>query len=233
MKAIMYRFLFLCSFFALAKGVVAQQKPFPVIAVKNINNKILISWLHQFSAPIVTLNIQRSFDSLRNYKTIGSVLSPQNKENGFADPNPPYLKMYYRVFVSFEGGTYMFSNIVRPSKDSSSITQDKFPWLTGKDTSIIEPPGKPMYNYPSSNIFTAKDNTVILRLSDAVNKKYSVKFYDDNETFLFELKKIKEDYLIIEKVAFKHTGWFRFELYENGELMEDNKFLISKDGKKL
>jgi hypothetical protein len=232
MNAMMYRFLILCSLFVFTKGVMAQQKPFPVIAVKNINNKIIISWTHQFSSPIVTLNIQRSFDSLRNYKTIGSVLSPQNKENGFADQNPPYLKMYYRVFVSFEGGTYMFSSIARPIRDSI-INTDKFPWLTGKDTSLLDPPGKPMYNYPSSNIFTAKDNTVILKLANAATKKYSVKFFDDNETFLFELKKIKEDYLIIEKVNFKRTGWFRFELYENGELMEDNKFLISKDGKKL
>lgn len=216
-------------------NLMAQQKTIPTIYVKNINNKILISWIQNFSIPIITLNIQRSFDSLRNYKTIGSVLSPQSKENGYADLTPLNYKMYYRVFVAFDNGTYLFSSIVRPTKDTvtKADLQDKYPWLTGKDTGIIEPPGKPIFNYPSSSIFTAKDNTVILHLIDAATKKYSVKFYDAKETLLFELKKIKEDYLILEKVNFKHTGWFRFELYENGDLLEDNKFLIQKDGKKL
>lgn len=215
--------------------LMAQQKTIPSITVKNINNKILVSWIHNFNIPIVTLNIQRSFDSLRNYKTIGSVLSPQSKENGYADLTPPNLKMYYRVFVAFDNGTYLFSNIYRPIQDTTvkAALQEKYPWLIGKDTNVIAPPGKPVFNYPSSNIFTAKDNTVILHLNNADVKKFSVKFFDDKEVFLFELKKIKDDYLIIEKVNFKHTGWFRFELYENGELLEDNKFHISKDGKKL
>ncbi len=215
--------------------MVAQQKTIPTIYVKNVNNKILISWVHNFNVPIVTLNIQRSTDSLKNYKTIGSVLSPQSKENGFADLTSTYNNLYYRVFVAFNNGTYLFSNVVRPSIDSVPKVdiKEKYPWLTGKDTSIIQPPGKPVFNYPSSNVFTAKDNTVILHLNNADTKKYTIKFYDNKEVFLFELKKIIEDYLIIEKVNFKHTGWFRFELYENGELLEDNKFFISKDGKKL
>jgi hypothetical protein len=215
--------------------LMAQQKLIPVISVKNIGNKIIISWAHDFNVPIVTLNIQRSNDSLRNYKTIGSVLSPQSKENGYADLTAPNYRMYYRVFVAFDNGTYMFSNIYRPTKDSitKASLQEKFPWLDGKDTSIMQPPGKPTYNYPSSNIFTGRDNAVVLNLKDAATKKYSIKFFDDKENLIFELKKIKEDYLILEKVYFKHTGWFRFELYENGELLEDNKFLISKDGKKL
>ena len=39
------------------------------------------------------------------------------------------------------------------------------------------------------------------------------------------------EYLIIEKVNFIRSGWYRFELYDNGKIVEKNKFFIPKDGK--
>jgi hypothetical protein len=217
----------------------AQNEPLPAIDAKNIGNKIIISWKNELNKPITTLNIQRSFDSLKNFRTVGSVLSPQSKENGYVDIDPPYNKMYYRIFIAFEGGAYMYSNTKRPKKDTSSKTEttpieEKFPWMViNKNDSTIILPNKTTITYPSANIFTAKDNNVILHLQDASTRNYTVKFFDEAEKFLFELKKIKEDYLIIEKVNFVHIGWFRFELYENGELIENNKFQIQKDAKKL
>ena len=209
----------------------------PFIQVKNLNNKIVVSWLNDYTKPITALNIQRSYDSLQNYTTIGSVLSPQSRENGFADANFPYNKMYYRVFVSFEGGSYIITAPARPVKENyttDNASTDKYPWLvSGRDSGIIFPPAKPGITYPSNTIFTAKDNNIIIHLENAATKKYSVKFFDESEKFLFELIKLKEEYLIIEKVNFVHTGWFRFELYENGLLIENNKFQILKDIKKL
>ncbi len=214
----------------------AQVQPLPSITVKNINNKIIVSWVNDYLKPITALNIQRSYDSLKNYSTIGSVLSPQSKENGFADANAPYNKMYYRVFVAFEGGAYIITAPARPVKDiygSEVLTQDKFPWNTNRDSGMVYPPGKSGITYPSSTIFTAKDNNIVIYLPESNVKKYTVKFFDETEKFLFELTKLKEEYLIIEKVNFVRTGWFRFELYENGTMIENNKFQITKDPKKL
>jgi hypothetical protein len=232
------QFFFIVLSFLMVNQTIAQQKPLPVITVKNFNNKIIINWVNEYTKPITTLNIQRSFDSLRNYKTIGSVLSPQSKENGYVDINPIYNKMYYRIFIAFEGGSYVYSNIMRPIKDTSRTDlnkDDKSPWLENhRDTGFIEPPLNPLTPaYPSRNIFTAKDNNVIIHLDGAATRKYTVKFFDDTDKMIFELKKIKEDYLIIEKVNFVRTGWFHFEIYENGELIEKNKFQINRDGKKL
>jgi hypothetical protein len=230
---------FFLFFISITINVFAQQKPLPAIMVKNINNKIIVSWVNDYTKPITTLNIQRSYDSLKNYKTAGSVLSPQSRENGYADVNAPYNKMYYRVFVAFEGGTYAYSNIMRPIKDttkySNGATDDKMPWMigSGRDSGFIDPPAKPTITYPSSFIFTAKDNNIIIHLSETATRKYSVKFYDETEKFLFEIKRVKEDYLIIEKVNFVRTGWFNFEIFEDGELLEKNKFQITKDTKKL
>lgn len=230
-------FFLLPMFFILSNILFAQDKPLPFIQVKNLNNKIVVSWINDYTKPITALNIQRSYDSLQNYTTIGSVLSPQSRENGFADANFPYNKMYYRVFVSFEGGSYIITASARPVKEfyaADNALSEKYPWLvSNKDSGIVFPPSKPEITYPSNTIFTAKDNNIIIHLVNAETKKYSVKFFDETEKFLFELTKLKEEYLIIEKVNFVHAGWFRFELYENGLLIETNKFQILKEIKKL
>ena len=230
-------FFLLPLFFILSNILFAQDKPLPFIQVKNLNNKIVVSWINDYTKPITALNIQRSYDSLQNYTTIGSVLSPQSRENGFADANFPYNKMYYRVFVSFEGGSYIITASARPVKEfyvADNALSEKYPWLvSNKDSGIVFPPSKPEITYPSNTIFTAKDNNIIIHLVNAETKKYSVKFFDETEKFLFELTKLKEEYLIIEKVNFVHAGWFRFELYENGRLLENNKFQILKEVKKL
>jgi hypothetical protein len=215
-----------------------QQNALPAISVKNINNKIIVSWINDYTKTVTALNVQRSYDSLKNYTTIGSVLSPQSRENGYADANPPYNKMYYRVFAAFEGGTYIITNAVRPIKDTSGNANDitiKYPWMNDATDVPVVPtkPGSPAVPLLSTTVFTAKDNNVIIHLPDYSNKKYTVKFYDENEKMIFELNKLKEEYLIIEKVNFRHTGNFRFELYENGLLIEKNKFQILKDLKKL
>ena len=235
-KMIKYFLLFFISCISFC-FIHAQQAALPNIAVKNINNKIIVSWVNDYTRPIATLNIQRSYDSLKNYKTVGSVLSAQSRENGYADANAPYNKMYYRIFIAFEGGSYVYSKIMRPIKDTSSknnVATNQFRWLYNSDTGFVQKPVKPLIpSYPSSNIFTAKDNHLVINLFDATTKNYSVKFFDEAYNFLFEIKRVKENLLIIEKVNFVRTGWFNFELYESGELIEKNKFQIVRDGKKL
>ena len=71
----------------------------------------------------------------------------------------------------------------------------------------------------------------MIKLPGAVDKKYNVKFFNELEEMIFELTKIKDDILIIEKVNFGKAGWYRFEIYESGLLIEKNKFLVPKDGR--
>jgi hypothetical protein len=81
----------------------------------------------------------------------------------------------------------------------------------------------------STYVFTAKDGNVNISLADAARKKYSVKFFEQDNTPLLEIKEIKDFLLIVDKVNFVHAGWFRFELYEDGKLKEKNKLFIPKD----
>ncbi len=256
---------------------VQAQEVLPGITVKDFGGKIIVSWMNEYKVPVTNISIQRSYDSTKNYTTIGSVLNPQNLENGYADNTAPYNKMYYRLFISFEGGAYAFSNIVRPVKvlpppGSENKTDNEsrlHAWqakpaadtilvpatvvapaeqakadtgvhinipsnlprlhLPSKKDSIALIKGPEIIPYPSARIFSNRDNNVVIHLKDAPVKKYVVKFYDETHVFLFELNKLKEEYLIVEKVNFVHAGWFHFEILENGKLIEKNKFFIGRD----
>jgi len=74
-----------------------------------------------------------------------------------------------------------------------------------------------------------KDGLIRISLLDISSKKYSIKFYEDDDTFLFELRIIRETSLMLEKSNFYHSGWFKSELYENDKLLEKNRFFIPKD----
>ena len=268
-----------------SSGTLFAQEILPGITVKNYNGKIIVSWKNQYPIEVKTINIQRSFDSAKNYTTIGSVLNPQNSENGFVDEAPPYNKMYYRLFISFDAGNYIFSDPVRPVKEISQpqpmITQEltvvpvkkeelvNEPGKESKKEHLIKPvekteipaeskktkkskepvaknskekkpdkskPGNTVtvttdenaVSYPSRRIYTAKDNNIVINLPHFESRKYTVKFFAENDKPLFELNRIKEEYLIVEKMNFLRAGWFYFELYENGKMIERNKFFIVK-----
>ncbi|MEI8059659.1 MAG: hypothetical protein WCG67_05830, partial [Ferruginibacter sp.] len=261
MQKLLFLLLIQFSFFAVTA---AAQDTLPNITVKNLSGQIIVSWVNNYKAPVSTINIQRSYDSLKNYTTIGSVLNPQNIENGYADATPPYNKMYYRVFISFEGGTYLFSNIVKPIKEKlpaslMQLVDSLHPFLERENWAVkstinnalkpkslaleklsgviteadesrrpllskgnwaaqgtitnnvkttvigIQPkPQLPVINtnteiitYPSRRIYTGKDNNIVVYLPNAETKKYTIKFFDENENLVFELNKITEPYLTI------------------------------------
>ena len=204
----MHKILYLALFLsAVPCCTIFAQDALPDVTLKNSNGKIIIKWRNEYPATIKTINIQRSYDSLKNFITIGEVPSPQRTENEYTDAKPPYNNMYYRIFIAFAGGSYAFSKVARPGKPVlDNIT-----------------------SYPSSYIYTGKENNIIVLLPLAETKKYLVKFFDDNNKLLFEVNKLRDTKLIIEKVNFMHAGWFYFELYENGKLLEKNKFNISAE----
>lgn len=206
------------------------QDTLPDITVKLLGKKALISWTNPFEN-ITSISIQRSGDSVRNFKSIGSVFNVATRSNGFVDhkeflPN----EQYYRLFITFEGGDYLFTKAYQPVLDTSAIAPAVAEVIEKAEEE--KPFVKPLNHFmPSQYVYTGKDRNVILSLPDAEHKKYRVRFYEDDGTFLFELKKIPESLLIVDKANFNHSGLFRFELYENGVLKEIHKVFIPKPGK--
>ena len=249
-------FYFLVLGMVLPAGYLFAQGILPAITVKNLKGKVVISWKNEYPIKVKTINVQRSYDSTKNFTTIGSVPNPLKVENGFVDAKPPYDKMFYRVFIFFDGGEYIFSESHRPGSELSTtqvqltdslgqavVADDPFNKADGikiqeqdknKGAVVTKPavavvvPKEEVINYPSRRIYTGKDNNIVINLPDFASHNYTVKFYDEDNKFLFELNKITEPWLIIEKVNFLRAGWFFFDLYDNGKLIEKNKVLIPK-----
>lgn len=281
-----------------------QQNPLPDFSVTTRGGgKIIIGWQNAY--PVVTqISIQRSFDSLRNYKTILTVPDPTVPQNGFVDTKAPTEFQYYRLFIVLDSGKYLFTRPKKARFDTSRVvtqtpppapspriqdsvnkivqrppvkerndnitttpaaekpveperifylkkgdtligqllekdikrlrdsiltkTKDTLAFKT-TDTLLIKPFVPKVVYKPSLYVFTARDGNVTIALPQAGTKKYSIKFFEDDATPLFELKQVKESPLTLDKANFLHAGWFRFELYEDGNLKEKHRFYIPKD----
>jgi hypothetical protein len=90
----------------------------------------------------------------------------------------------------------------------------------------IEP--KEVYKI-SPFVFTGKDGNVTIALADCSRKKYFVAFYETDNSPVLEVKDIRDPVLVVDKTNFGHSGWFRFELFEDGKLKEKNKLLIPRE----
>lgn len=204
-------------------------------SLKNIGNgRIVIGWVNNYTN-IKQITIQRSFDSLAGFKSLLSVTDPTTPQNGYVDTKATTDHMYYRLYIMLDKGIFLFSDSKQPVPDS--LNKATFPNSIGKLSEIekvVDPTvkDKPYQDgfMPSLLVYTHRDGYVRISLPlDEKPKKYSIKFYEEAGPLLFELKELKEKNFKIDKTNFYHAGWFRFELFEDGKLLEKNKFYLEKD----
>ena len=226
----MKSYLFSLIFF-LAAIAASAQDTLPKFSANNAGgNRVIIGWVNNYEL-VKQIGIQRSHDSSVNFKTILTITDPNAKQNGFLDKTAPNDHMYYRLFVVLDKGQYFFTPSKRPVIDTTRVNRDVITDKT-KDTvnTEVKPiiPKKPEF-VPSFYVYTNKDGYVFINLPDADKKNYHIKFFEEDESFLFELKNVKETGLTLDKTNFMHAGWFRFELYNDDKLVEKSKFYLSKD----
>ncbi|MCW3073809.1 MAG: hypothetical protein JWP69_878 [Flaviaesturariibacter sp.] len=212
------------------------QDTLPRFTVRNAgNNRTIIGWVN--TIPNITqISIQRSFDSLKDYKTILTVADPKAVQNGFADTKAPNDHMFYRLFYVIQGGSFYFTKAQKPDTSRASLPAGSRPVIggiypNGQSTDTLIDRHKPVKRpdwEPSYYVYTNKEGYVYINLPDADEEKYSIKFFEEDNSPLFELKPIKEKGLILDKANFVHAGWFQFELYNGEKLVERNKFYLSK-----
>ena len=257
--------------------ILFAQDSLPSFSVVNKgNNRVIISWNNKFKQ-LKQISIQRSSDSLSNFKTILTVPDPNNPENGFLDSKAPNDNMFYRLYILVDGSNFLFSKSKRPAtnsirtalvadtatseiKDSSylkvveKIINQNIPdsaltteeliilrnfrnhkldllpdSLTKKIDAVVKNKSRPDLLIPMYRVVATRDGLVRISLSDFDKKKYTIKFYEDDDTFLFEIKDLKYASLMLEKSNFYHSGWFKSELYDDDKLVEKNRFFIPKD----
>lgn len=266
--------------FAFAAAHVFGQEALPGFTITERNKKVVVSWSNPF--PNMTqLNVQRSYDSLKNFSTIFSPENPALAQNGYTDNSIIYDKIYYRIFYVLTGGDYYFTRSKRAgggaestgeSSASRDLTSSKFSNIDSADKRMVvikikdaifkQLPANRFKLFRDSILRQTKDtltaiNDSLITISPYVEKeiwkaskyvysnsdgyisialprvderKYSVKFFEENSTTpLFEIPRIRESPLILEKSTFIHAGWFNFELYEDDKVKEKNKFYVPKD----
>ena len=242
----MKRHILLLIILASVSSKLPAQDTLPKFSVKNAGGgRIIISWLNTYQV-VKQINIQRSFDSLKNYKTILSVPDPMNRQNGYADTKASSDNMFYRLFILLDGSQFIFTKSKRPVIDSAQAqvnaaqkkALDPFSTEVNKPSKTMDSTlktngydsrNRPNIFVPSLYVYTARDGNIHLNLPDANTKKYSVKFFDENDNFLFEIKNLTDQSLIVDKTNFYHAGWFKFELYVDDKLKEKHKFYIEKE----
>ena len=106
------------SLLICASALTHAQDSLPAFSVVNKgNNRIVISWNNKYPQ-LKQISIQRSTDSLSNFKTLITVPDPNNKQNGYLDAKAPNDKMFYRLYILVDGANFIFSKSKRPANDS-------------------------------------------------------------------------------------------------------------------
>ncbi len=233
--------LTLTFLFIIACLYLQAQDTLPKFSVRNVgNNRIIIEWFNRF-VNVNQISIQRSNDSLKNYKTILTVPDPSNPQNGYADTRADNGHMFYRLYILLDKGVYLFSTIKRPVSDT--VVAEKrimgspgkpsvlIPTITGDSATNIKSNNRPKIEAwsPSKFVYTYNDGYIRISLPQDAEKKYNIKFFTSDDKPMFELKDIKERAFKLDKTSFYRSGWFKFELYEDGKLIEKNKFFLPKE----
>ncbi|MFY7839960.1 MAG: hypothetical protein ACOVP7_06770 [Lacibacter sp.] len=233
----------LTSFFFITSFVFAQNDTLPKFtAIKKRTGEIVLSWNSPYKN-VSQINIQRSKDSLRSFSTIHSLSNPNVKSYSYIDKTAKNDSGYYRIFILFEGTNYIFTASRKLFIDTTKevvivaetpVKQNKPVVTTPKEKEPVvkeekpQPPPKPVW-VPSVYVFTGDDGNPVIRLPEAATKKYSIRFMKEDGTLLFTIPKITQVFLTLDKVNFMRSGWYHFELLEEGKLKEKNKFLITRD----
>ncbi len=197
---------FLCMLVASALKGQDLLKTFTVV---NKGGQNEISWVFDYNG-VKLVGIQRSRDSANYYATIGHATHPAQKENHFVDKKPLAGNNYYRLFIMFTNGAYVFTHPTKIELQPATLSNSQ----------------GPVSFQPSIFVYTNPDGNVNISIADAKSNDYTIRFYSADNRFLFEVNKIEKPLLILDKSNFLHSGWFHYELYKNGKIYEKWKFFI-------
>lgn len=151
-------------------------------------------------------------------------ISAQKNKQKAVNKNSPKQRifLYDKLYKELDQASY------RKFKDSIfNFTKDT---LTRKDKSTVlwspvNPIEIPESWTPSIYVFTNSKGNLTIEFPNTQSKRYSLLIYDD-KVLLHNISNLQEDKWIIEKSNFYHRGWYSFEIYCDGELLEKNKFFL-------
>lgn len=204
----------LCLQTALAQSLL------PHIDVHGIRNSNVLNWTSGY-ASIHRIGVQRSMDSLYNYATIGYVPDPDKKVNSYTDRHPDGYR-FYRLFIFMSNGQYFFSDPARVN----SVSSAGLPAASAGLAPVAGAFSARSAWRPSPYVFTNQNGNVSIRLDTAQGARYRLRILDVDGQALFDLDGICRPNLTLDKSNFMRSGWYHFELFENGKLSDSSRFFI-------
>jgi len=106
--------------------------------------------------------------------------------------------------------------------------------IPGRDSLYSSPSNT--RDHPENTLYTVRDTVLTVRYSGVIRHekngdivislpegamgRYKIRFIDEKERLLFEIRQIRDPLLIIEKYNFGHAGSFRYEVYRDNSLVE-------------
>ena len=263
----------LILFCSLSAILFAQQALPDFNIMKGPKEHTILSWKNNFGDNLAVLNIQRSTDSIRGFRTIYSVENLTLATNAYTDNKPVPGADYYRFYYMLKNGSYFFTKAKRIS--TGFVADNLLSQLNNSKTITIqgEKPRKLPYNqlyhlkdsvanftsdsllfvndstiqYAKYNavaaiattaaatnltavskfIYTNADSYIVLKFPEQDLASYSMIIYKMNGTsVLYKIPRFDQSELILSKSSFLHTGWYPYEIFKDGKLVERSRLEI-------
>lgn len=235
-KVIGLLFLALC-FSYLSKA----QATLPDFTILNQNGVNVLSWVSEYDR-LKSISVERSTDSIYNYKTIGYVKILKKGVQAFVDGHPNPGNNYYRLNIVFASDLNWQSNRARIFVDSTQLAKQSMLPPTDSLQQMLAnglklDPGNPVpeeisaYTYVRSqyvftNPFTGHINVELPDDRDRLTN-YSVSFFDiKSNKRVLEIERVPEHSVVIDKRNFQRKGVYKFDLRKGRELLESGYVTI-------
>jgi len=151
------------------------QDTLPQFSVKDIGKeRYVISWVNNYPYT-AQITIQRSFDSIRGYKSILTVPDPNAKQNGYADSKAINDHMFYRLYIQLENGRFLFTAAKQPSREIIIAEPQPKPVVTTSPTVPQKkeelPPKQSFFTTPApvAVAINAENNPVTITTDEKTN----------------------------------------------------------------
>ncbi len=204
---------------------VTAQAQLPVIKVLSVRGRAVISFQNQYP-DLMSITLERSNDSTKNYIPIGTLNAPRKGENAIADENPYVGKNFYRLRIYFNKETEWYSNKLGVTISAEDMVKNDTVSLTSKDAGIIvtEPNADvvPEFQYvPSTHVFSnTYTGHINIKLPDAKSKRYSLNFFNADKKNVLHIDRISNPDVILDKRNINYKGIISFSLEESGVEVE-------------
>jgi len=87
----------------------------------------------------------------------------------------------------------------------------------------------PFEQSTSKYVYTNQDGYIVVDLPFADKKRYDLVIMEEDERKVITIDAVKKRYLVLDKSNFYHGGWYKFELKENGRVLERNRVFLPRD----